>query len=156
VTFNAELSGILFDGSWLGRPIEGADATLHRLLDKAIRDAEASGSMSFADRVRSLLHQAVLSGTATAGSVSRSLGIGERTLRRHLAQERVNLQQLINETRLALAQQLLQNTGLPIAEIAAALHYADANIFSRAFRHWVGCSPSEWRSSAPKGSAPPR
>jgi AraC-like DNA-binding protein len=154
VTFDAGVSGILFDRSWLGRPIEGADATLHRLLAKAIRDAEASGPMGFADRVRSLLHQAVLSGTATAGSVARALGIGERTLRRRLAQERVNLQQLINETRLALAQQLLQNTGLPIAEIAAALHYADANIFSRAFHHWAGCSPSEWRSSAPKGASP--
>jgi AraC-like DNA-binding protein len=152
VIFDAEVSGVVFDASWLARPIEGADATLHRLLVKAIRDAEANGPMGFAERVRSVLHQAVLSGTASAGSLARVFGIGERTLRRRLAFEGVNLQQLIGQTRLALAQQLLQNTGLSIAEIAAALHYADANIFSRAFRQWAGCSPSEWRSSVPKGS----
>ena len=86
-----------------------------------------------------MLHQmVVLSGTATAGGVARVVGIGERSLRRRLAEEGVRLQQLINLTHRATARQLPQNTRLPIAEIAAALHDANANTFPRAFRQAAG------------------
>jgi AraC-like DNA-binding protein len=63
-----------------------------------------------------------------------------------LSEEGTSLQQLINQTRFDLAQQLLQNTGLPVSEIASALQYADPNAFSRAFRNWANLSPSQWRA----------
>ncbi len=148
VRFDAEISGFVFESSWLDKAIEGADAALHDLLAKAIRDAEANGPMSFAEQVQGVMHQMLLSGTATAESVARLFGIHERTLRRRLEAEGMNLQQIINEARFELAQQLLQNTGLPVSEIAAALQYADPNAFSRAFRGWADLSPSQWRSAA--------
>jgi len=153
VGFDAEISGFLFESSWLDKAIEGADATLHDLLAKAIRDAEANGPLSFAEQVQGVMHQMLLSGTATAESVARLFGIHERTLRRRLEAEGKSLQQLINQTRFELAQQLLQNTGLPVAEIAAALQYADPNAFSRAFRGWADLSPSQWRSAASPGTS---
>jgi AraC-like DNA-binding protein len=153
VSFDAEVSGIVFASSWLEKPIEGADATLHDLLAKAIRDAEANGPISFAEQVQGVMHQMLLSGTATAESVARLFGIHERTLRRRLEAEGKNLQQIINQTRFELAQQLLQNTGLPVSEIAAALQYADPNSFSRAFRGWADVSPSQWRSAASPGAS---
>jgi len=42
---------------------------------------------------------------------------------------------------------LLRNTQLPVTHIAAALQYADANAFSRAFRQWTGRTPSAWRAA---------
>jgi AraC-like DNA-binding protein len=45
-----------------------------------------------------------------------------------------------------LARQLLSSTNLSVTKIAAALHYADPNIFSRAFRNWAGSSPKQWRA----------
>jgi AraC-like DNA-binding protein len=146
VSFDAELSGIVFASSWLNRAIEGADATLHDLLAKAIRDAEADDPMSFADQVRAVLHQLLLSGTASAEAVALLFALPERTLRRRLAEEGTSLQKLINQTRFELAQQLLQNTGLGVSAIAAALQYADSNAFSRAFRNWANLSPSQWRT----------
>lgn len=146
VLFDAEVSGIVFASSWLEKPIEGADAALHRILAQAIRDEEAKLPMSFSEQMEQVLHQMVLSGTATADSIARLFGIHERTLRRRLEQEGRNLQQLINQTRFELAQQLLQNTELPVTEIAAALQYADATAFSRAFRNWAQISPRQWRA----------
>ncbi|MCC7326196.1 MAG: AraC family transcriptional regulator [Burkholderiales bacterium] len=35
---------------------------------------------------------------------------------------------------------------LPVTHIAAALQYADANAFTRAFHRWAGCSPTAWRA----------
>ena len=84
-------------------------------------------------------------GSSSADAVTRLFGIHERTLRRRLAEEGKNLHKLCQETRFELAQQLLENTEIPVTGIAAALHYEDPNAFSRAFRGWAGISPKQWR-----------
>jgi AraC-like DNA-binding protein len=154
VRFDAEVSGIVFAASWLDRAIPGADAQLRERVMSAIRQARASSPMSFADIVRGALHQMVLSGTASAGSVALLFGIHERTLRKRLTAEGTNLQQLVSQTRFELAKQLLENTQLPLAEIASALHFADAAVFSRAFRGWSKTSPSQWRRQRGGHAAP--
>ena len=146
VEFDADLSGVVIDVASLARPLEGADAKLGGQLEKAIREAEAAGPMTFGERLESALHQLVLSGDASTGAICRQFAISERTLRRRLAQEGKGLQQFINETRYELARQLLSNTNIGVANIAAALHYADPNAFSRAFRNWAGASPRQWRA----------
>ncbi len=145
--FDAEVSGIVFASSWLDHAIEGADPTLRMLIAQWIRQERAkNGTMTFADEVRSALHQMVLNGISSAEDVAGLFGIHERTLRKRLAAEQTSLQQLVSQTRFTLAQQLLANTQLPLSEIAAALHYADSAVFSRAFRKWAQVSPSEWRA----------
>jgi AraC-like DNA-binding protein len=54
----------------------------------------------------------------------------------------------INEYRIKRAAALLENTDLPLAEIAATVGFEDANYFSRAFRKLKGESPSEYRKKA--------
>jgi AraC-like DNA-binding protein len=143
--FDAEVSGIVFAASWLDQAIPGADPQLRALVLQAIEQARASSTMRFADLVRAALHQMVLSGTASATNVALLFGIHERTLRKRLTAEGTGLQPLIDQTRFELAKQLLENTELPLAEIAAALHFADAAVFSRAFRGWSKTSPRTWR-----------
>jgi AraC-like DNA-binding protein len=80
--------------------------------------------------------------------VAQQFGISQRTLRRKLDAEGKSFQALVNRTRHELACQLLRNTQLPVTHIAAALQYADANAFSRAFRQWTQSSPTAWRAGA--------
>jgi AraC-like DNA-binding protein len=147
VRFDAEVSGIVFAASWLDSPIPGADPHLRARVLSAIEQARADSALGFADVVRGALHQMVLSGTASTENVALLFGIHERTLRKRLSAEGTNLQQLVSQTRFELAKQLLENTQLPLAEIASALHFADATVFSRAFRGWSKTSPRDWRSS---------
>jgi AraC-like DNA-binding protein len=146
LVFEADVTGIAFDACWLARPVEGADATLHAYLARAIRGVQAHGALSFADQVERALPQMLLSGMASGPAVARLFGVHERTLRRRLEAEGRGLQQLINQARFELAQQLLANTALSVAEIAAALRYEDPNVFSRAFRNWAKLSPTQWRA----------
>jgi hypothetical protein len=75
-----------------------------------------------------------------------------RTLNRRLAACGTTFQTLVEEARFGLARQLLEDTDLPLAQIAATLGYADASAFSRAFRRWSGTAPSRWRAKAhPRG-----
>jgi AraC-like DNA-binding protein len=145
LAFDADISAIVFDSSWLSRPLEGADPAIRRRCQHAILEAEARGPIRFGERVESALHQLVLSGDASSGTVAALFDVHERTLRRLLREEGKGLRQLVSRTRGELARQLLSNTALPVSDIAAALHYDDATAFSRAFRGWAGLSPTQWR-----------
>jgi AraC-like DNA-binding protein len=110
--------------------------------------------MGFADMVRGALHQMVLGGTSSAENVALLFGIHERTLRKRLSAEGTSLQSLVSQTRFELAKQLLENTELPLSEIASALHFADAAVFSRAFRTWAKTNPREWRTPRDRQAVP--
>jgi len=146
VAFNAPTSGVAFASSWLSHPLAGSQPALHDELAQAIRNAEENASMSCADRLEGVLHQALLSGAASASDLAQRLALHERTLRRRLQADGRSLRRLVNRTRFEIAGQLLRNTRLPVTEIAAVLQYSDPNAFSRAFRSWANRSPREWRA----------
>jgi AraC-like DNA-binding protein len=148
VAFDAELTGIAFASSWLSRPIAGADAGRHEALTRTLRQAQAAGPLSLGEQVELVLHQMLLSGHGTAEAVAHNFGFSQRTLRRRLDAEGRSFQALVNRARHELACQLLRNTQLAVTHIAAALQYADANAFTRAFHRWAGCSPTAWRAAA--------
>jgi AraC-like DNA-binding protein len=85
-------------------------------------------------------------GRATETSIAQILEIPSRTLRRQLMAHGTNFRRLAKETRYEIARQLLTDTGMAIAEIAAVLEYADASAFTRAFRTWTNSSPAAWRA----------
>jgi AraC-like DNA-binding protein len=145
LAFDAEVSAIVFKAEWLDKPIDGADPLRHLELARMLREAAAEQPMSLGDQVQGMLHQMVLNGTATSSAVAQRFGVHERTLRRRLQAQGLSLHRLIGRARFELAQQLLRNTGLSVAAIAAALGYEDANAFSRAFRGWAQLSPMQWR-----------
>jgi AraC-like DNA-binding protein len=146
IFFNADISGVVFASSWLDRTIEGADPALRDGLAAALNEAESADGLSFLERIRITVRQLILGGAATSGNIARLFAVEERTIRRRLRKQGINLRQLINEERFELARQLLRNAGLSVAEVAAALGYADPNAFSRAFRGWAHISPTEWRT----------
>jgi AraC-like DNA-binding protein len=148
------VSGIVFEASWLDHAIAGADPNLRELVMQAISQTGANSTMGFVDVVRGALHQMVLSGASSAENVALLFGMHERTLRKRLTAERTSLQQLVSQTRFELAKQLLENTELPLSEIASALRYADAAVFSRAFRGWSKTSPREWRARYDRKAVP--
>jgi AraC-like DNA-binding protein len=67
-------------------------------------------------------------------------------LQRRLTDEGVTFQQLMEGARRELAQHYLLHSSLELSETAYLLGYEDANSFFRAFHHWVGTSPAEWRT----------
>ena len=148
VRFDAELSAVVFSAHWLDRPIEGADPAVRDALLATFRQATAQDTGALEERVRRALYSlAYLDGPASAPAVARLFGLHERQLRRRLTQEGTSWRELAHEARCEAAKHLLRDTRLPLTEIAAALHYADASSLSRAFRLWTGVSPGVWRAS---------
>ncbi len=52
------------------------------------------------------------------------------------------------QERRVLRRQLLSDTAMPIIAIAQSLHFADASVFTRAFRRRSGMTPTQWRASS--------
>ena len=148
VRFDAELSAVTFAAHWLDRPMAGADPAVRETLKTAFRQASARDTDALEERVRRALHSlAYEAGPASAPAVARLFSLHERQLRRRLTLEGTSFRHLAHEARREVAKHLLRDTHLPLSDIAAALHYADATALSRAFRQWTGVTPGTWRAS---------
>jgi AraC-like DNA-binding protein len=143
--FDAKRSAIVFASSWLEQPIPRADPVLRTILAGTIHQMEVSEPDSLAVQVRRALCPMVLNGTATLASMARLFSLHERTMRRRLEADGTTFHDLLNEARFEVAMQLLRDTRLPAAEIAAILRYSNPGAFSRAFRGWSGTTPRRWR-----------
>lgn len=152
--FDASLSAVVFPVRWLEQRIAGADPARHVRIAHAIAEHAAREGATLCEQVRRALRAGMVGGPLTAVEVAREFATHERTLRRHLAAEGTSLQRLANEARFEVAMQLLRDTNRTVAEIAAAIGYADAAALSRACRNWSGATPSEWRARSRQ--APPR
>jgi AraC-like DNA-binding protein len=147
VRFDAEVSGVMFSEVWLERPIAGADPAEYARISHIIGQFKAANPVPFALQVRRVAHQLVLGGSLSSANVAGLFAISERALRLRLQAEGTSLHAIVEETRHALAKQLMLDTRMSIAEISAALGYAGPPGFSRAFRKWTGGSPRQWRAA---------
>ena len=144
--FDARLSTIVFESSWLDHRIDGADPVAFAAITHAIESDPSQPVPSLAAKVRRSLHAMVYTGSASSANVARLFNLHERTLRRRLREEGATVRALTGEVRRELSQHLLRVTDLPVSEVAAILCYSDVTAFSRAFRGWSNSSPHEWRA----------
>ena len=77
--------------------------------------------------------------------MAENFNVSVRTLIRRLKAEHSSYQILLDEVRKELACWYLQNSDLPIERIAERLGFQDTSNFSRVFRRWLDCKPSEFR-----------
>jgi AraC-like DNA-binding protein len=83
--------------------------------------------------------------------VARRLNLSARTIERRLLEEGSSLRAIKDALRRDMALSRLRASDQPIAQIAAALGYADTSAFFRAFTGWTGSSPTAYRRA--RGSA---
>ncbi|XXZ00490.1 AraC family transcriptional regulator ligand-binding domain-containing protein [Sorangium sp. So ce302] len=117
--------------------------TFEPTLRQRLADLESSAPTS--QRVSAALLEGLPSGLVTMETIARRLGLSKRTLQRRIEDEGTSFQQILKETREALARHYLDNTSLPVAEISFLLGFSEPNSFYRAFRAWTGTTPDQAR-----------
>jgi AraC-like DNA-binding protein len=146
VRFNQESASIALPGQDLKRPVAGADPMMRALLEEKIRQLKDAQGSAFSDDIRRLLRMRLTSNHCSADDIAHLLTMHRRTLSRRLKGSGMGYRAITNEIRFEIARQLLQDTQVPLAQIAAALGYSEASAFTRAFRRWSGQTPTAWRS----------
>ena len=149
VRFNQESATLVFRADDLKRRVAGADPLLRMMLEDRLRQLRADAGAGFSDDIRRLLRTRLTSKRCSAEYIADLLSMHPRTLSRRLKGSGMGYRAITNELRFEIARQLLEDTEVPLGEIAAALGYSEASAFTRAFRRWSGRTPTAWRMGRP-------
>lgn len=138
---------IVFTAADATRPFLTSNAPLWAMFEPELRQrlADLEGEVTTEKRVRAALLEGLPSGLLSMEDVAKKLGSSKRTLQRRIEAEGTSYQQILKETREALARHYLTKTALPVAEISFLLGFDEPNSFYRAFRTWTGMTPEAIR-----------
>ncbi len=134
-----------FDAARLDAPVLMADRAAMQLARHEC--ARSLGDLGLdedvIDRLRRTL--AVRDDLRSFADAAAAVSVSPRTLKRKLAERGVQFSVLLEHSVRERATNLLRSTSISVDEIAARLHYASASNFIRAFRRWMGRSPTAYR-----------
>jgi AraC-like DNA-binding protein len=143
--FNQPFNGLVCAATDLNKPRtpdnSGATQLTRDYLDAALR-RRGEGIRGTS---RELIMALIPGGRCTAQQVARHLRIDRRTLHRHLIAEGLSFSVLLDEVRTELVKRHLQESDLPIGEIAGLMGFSTQSSFSHWFRAAFGCSVTQWR-----------
>lgn len=146
-----------FPAAYLDRPVVRSHHELERMLARFPFDiAEPQSKESpLSERIGHLFAAQLASGEAlsTTGQLARQFSISAATLKRRLAAEGTGLARIKAAARRDLAETLLADPRLSVAEIGRRTRFSDVTAFRRAFRQWAGQSPSAWRQARDAATA---
>jgi AraC-like DNA-binding protein len=146
VTFGAPLTVLYFDKDDLDIPLGGANASLAFQNDQSAKAILAELKKdNLQARVYARLIEYLPAGECSREKVAHSLYMSESAFQKKLKLEGTSYQALLDRTRSELSQHYLGKGGMSISEAAFLLGFTDSSNFSRAFKRWMGVSPSEYR-----------
>lgn len=138
---------IVFEAHDARRPFLTENMAMWEAFEPALKSrlSELDEQALMQERVRSVLLEMLPAGSSDIDGVARRLGLSKRSLQRHLAEEALSFQEVLNQVRQDLAQHYLSNTQISTGEISWLLGFQEGNSFIRAFRSWTGTTPAAFR-----------
>lgn len=94
------------------------------------------------------LNSLAYSGKTDIQSVASALNISVRTLQAKLKAEGTSFREVWNGLRRELAQHYLTHTSEPVSSVALLLGFSEQGAFTKAFKQWFQCTPSDYRYRA--------
>jgi len=150
VVFGKPLDCSTFPTALLDWAVPNADVSMHPLLQqhaeqllKQKQAAEHDGSIMALVRVA--IRKNLSRDLARLPTIALELGVSQRTLQRKLADAGFSFQQLLDETRLSVAQEYLRQAAFSLSDIAFMLGYQEQSAFQHAFKEWTGMTPKSYR-----------
>ncbi len=146
VHYGCDANRLVLDLSDINVELPAGNAELARQNDEVVMTLLARMDRDdIVARVRALFVELLPSGECDKEKVAAQLNMSERSLQGKLAVRNTSYRNLLNETRQELAIQYIRQGLHSVSEVTYLLGFADISSFSRAFRTWVGVSPSEYR-----------
>lgn len=149
VLYDQPRHAVFFSEAVLDETRQGSQQMLDSFLREYMAELEAREQPDFASRVRSVIESLLASGDCSVVRVADMFAIHRVTLHRYLREQGTTFESLLDDARRNLASRMLEETDLPIGEIATALGYAAPGSFVRAFKRWHGATPGAGRHRRP-------
>lgn len=139
--------GLRFEARWLELPVVQSAQSLREFLAAAPANllVKYRDGASTSERIRRLLRRHLGGEMPALEAVAAQLQSTPQTLRRRLRAEGRAYQQLKDDLRRDAAISLLAQPALSLIEVANRVGFSEASTFHRAFKHWTGVAPGEYR-----------
>lgn len=148
VRFNQTQAMVRFPRALLSLTINQSDPFIHQVMLREAQSLSATlQQKTLAAKVMEWLMIALPEGEPDQQAVAEFFNISERTLRRRLQQEDTSYQKILETTRQQRANYYLQQTDLPLAEVADRLGYQHLSAFNAAYKRWTGNTPGSARKA---------
>jgi AraC-like DNA-binding protein len=95
--------------------------------------------------VRSAIKECLLQRCATQENVANQLNLSIRNLQRRLKEAGTTYQSILDDSREALALNLIKDLEIPLYEISFLVGFTEPSAFYKAFRRWTGKRPGDYR-----------
>lgn len=146
VQFDRPATRISWSRSDIEEPLITGDPGLARINDEQVQSyLDSFLAQSTCREVVSKIVEKLPDGPPSQQAIAEELHISNRTLQRKLKEEGTSFMDLLQDTRLQLAQKYLRQPGRSIVETAYMLGFSEPSTFSRAFKRWTGQAPLEYR-----------
>jgi len=146
VVFDSHVVSISFDSADADRPLSGGNPQLAAYQDTFSEDyIRRFGHDSVSMMVKGEILRLLPGGDPSQSLVAEALHTSPRNLQRKLQAENTSFRELLVEIRMKLARSYLLQGNKSHIEIAYLLGFSDQSNFARAFRHWFGISPSQYK-----------
>jgi AraC-like DNA-binding protein len=143
--FDAEIDGVAFHSSAFNVPNRGEDRDVLALVTSVLGAQVGWSREDLASNVRSLIRRSLPTAQFSIEVIADQLGTSKRTLQRHLAKNSLSYEVLLEEVRMTLSSELLEDGNLRLSSIAYHLGFREQSAFNHAFRRWYGITPGDWR-----------
>lgn len=146
ITFDAVQDTLVFSRLRIERELPTSNTQLAHANDQIITAYLANLNQGdVAMRLKKRLIDMMSSGDVSGDTVAQAMHLSPRSLQRKLQARGLTYSQVLDDTRRELAAQYIKNSGLSLSEITFLLGFSEPSNFSRAFKRWTGCTPSEYR-----------
>ncbi|WP_321939037.1 AraC family transcriptional regulator ligand-binding domain-containing protein [Paraburkholderia sp. J8-2] len=150
--FDSEATSIYFLYQDCAEPFKREKHELWEFLKRAPGDwtFTALHYGSIVAKTREYLEQNIAQ-PVTIQDLAQALHTSVRTLNRRYAEEGTHFQLVKDGLRRDIAVHRLTNSNTSVAALAFDLGFSDATVFCRAFKHWTGSSPTDYRKGTRQG-----
>jgi AraC-like DNA-binding protein len=148
VQFGMPANQLSAAASYLSLPVAQRDQHVHASLrQQAELDLQAllGEDHGFLSHLEALLAERLAHGEVTLQHVARALELAPRTLQTRLERHGVTYREVLERVRCKVAQRLLVNRALSLAEVSASLGFSDQSSFHHAFKRWTGVASGDYR-----------
>lgn len=147
VLFDQHQNQLILPNEFLSYPIRDADPQLQMMMKQQGQQLleRYHSDVNLVNELRAAIYQHLPHGEPELSVIAQQLDLTERSLRRRLQEQGTSFKEVLDGVRKELAQLLLEDESFSLIDIAFLLGFSEQSAFSRAFKRWLGVTPSQYR-----------
>lgn len=151
---NREMNAMGIPAAMLDRPVPSRNRLAFQLLRGYLDQVKTAARRTLKLRVQDYVRATLESGRCSLEHCARSLRLSPRAVQAELDRVGQSFSAIVQSERLTASRHYLEQSVIPLAEIAARAGYSEQSSFSRAFKKATGLTPRQCRHMAKAAARP--